>query len=119
MTEIEKAHIMWRRLADMINVIGTSDRAQIANAMHAMIGKAEKLEAVEAEFAAFKQEVSDVVVSLCNTVLWHGQHKAMRDMLTNRFILAKPDLLVEAWDMASQEYIFINGWNWSFEKKED
>lgn len=97
MTEIEKAHIMWRRLADMINVIGTSDRAQIAHAMHAMIGKAEKLEAAEAEFAAFKQEVSDAVEGLNTTIATNGYSMVKQKMWErlNSFVIAKPDPLVD------------------------
>ena len=44
---------------------------------------------------AFRQEVSDVVESLCNTVLMSHGHREMREMLSRRFIIPKPDPLVE------------------------
>ena len=46
---------------------------------------------------AFRQEVSDVVTSLCNTVLVGRDHSRMRDMLSHRFIIPapKPDPLVD------------------------
>ena len=44
---------------------------------------------------AFRQEVSDVVKSLCNTVLMSHGHHQLREMLSRRFIIAKPDPLVE------------------------
>lgn len=44
----------------------------------------------------FCEEVSDVVESLCNTVLMSHGHREMREMLARRFIIAKPDPLVEA-----------------------
>ena len=44
---------------------------------------------------AFRQEVSDAVESLCNTVLMSHGHREMREMLSRRFIIAKPDPLVE------------------------
>ena len=45
---------------------------------------------------AFRQEVSDAVESLCNTVLMSHLHRQLREMLSQRFIIAKPDPLVEA-----------------------
>lgn len=45
---------------------------------------------------AFRQEVSDAVESLCNTVFVYEEYLDMRDMLRRRFIIAKPDPLVEA-----------------------
>ena len=51
--------------------------------------------AIEAH-EAFRQEVSDAVESLCNTVLMSHGHREMREMLSRRFIIAKPDPLVEA-----------------------
>ena len=47
---------------------------------------------------AFRQEVSDVVKSLCNTVLMSQGHHQLREMLSRRFIIPKPDPLVEAWN---------------------
>ncbi len=44
---------------------------------------------------AFRQEVSDAVESLCNTVLMSHGHRQLREMLSRRFIIAKPDPLVE------------------------
>ena len=47
---------------------------------------------------AFKREVSDAVESLCNTVLMSHDHRQLREMLSHRFTIPKPDPdpLVEA-----------------------
>lgn len=45
---------------------------------------------------AFKREVSDAVESLCNTVLMSHGHRQLREMLSHRFTIPKPDPLVEA-----------------------
>lgn len=44
----------------------------------------------------FRQEVSDAVEGLCNTVFIYEEYLDMRDMLRRRFIITKPDPLVEA-----------------------
>ena len=53
---------------------------------------------------AFRQEVSDVVKSLCNTVLMSHGHHQLREMLSRRFIIAKPDPLVEAIQAADEAH---------------
>ena len=55
-------------------------------------------DAIKQELDGFRQEVSDVVTSLCNTVLVGRDHSRMRDMLSHRFIIPapEPDPLVEA-----------------------
>jgi hypothetical protein len=57
-----------------------------------------ELQGVKQELADFRQEVSDVVTSLCNTVLMRSDHNRMRDMLSRRFIIPapKPDPLLAA-----------------------
>ena len=54
---------------------------------------------------AFRQEVSDVVTSLCNTLLMGSDHSRMRDMLSHRFIIPapKPDPLVEVLNEAAKK----------------
>lgn len=52
-------------------------------------------EAIE-QHEAFRQEVSDAVESLCNTTFVYEEYLDMRDMLRRRFIITKPDPLVEA-----------------------
>lgn len=52
---------------------------------------------------AYKQEVSDAVESLCNTVLMSHGHRAVREMLSRRFIIAKTDPLVEVLQEISGE----------------
>jgi hypothetical protein len=54
---------------------------------------------------AFRQEVSDAVESLCNTVLMGHGHRQMREMLSRRFIIAKPDPLVEALKQLNMSYV--------------
>lgn len=51
-------------------------------------------EAIE-QHEAFRQEVSDAVESLCNTTFVYEEYLDMRDMLRRRFIITKPDPLVE------------------------
>ena len=45
---------------------------------------------------AFRQEVSNAVESLCNTTFAYERYIDMRDMLRRRFVISKPDPLVEA-----------------------
>ena len=47
-------------------------------------------DAIKQELDGFRQEVSDVVTSLCNTVLVGRDHSRMRDMLSHRFIIPAP-----------------------------
>ena len=56
---------------------------------------AEAADAIE-QHEAFRKDVSDAVESLCNTVLMSHGHRQLREMLSHRFIIAKPDPLVEA-----------------------
>jgi len=66
---------------------------KVDHAHHAYLCAALRLSVERHE--AFRQEVSDVVTSLCNTVLVGRDHSRMRDMLSHRFIIpAKPDPLV-------------------------
>ncbi len=65
------------------------DEAQYSTAIQALCRAIERNE-------AFRQEVSDAVESLCNTVLMSHGHREMREMLSRRFIIPKLDPLVEA-----------------------
>lgn len=86
MTEIEKAKAVWRICANPAIPLSGSDRAQIANSFKAMIELAEQAEG----FEAFKREVSDAAVEYNE----HGSPIAWTGF--DRFIIAKPDPLVEA-----------------------
>lgn len=58
----------------------------------------DQCEATEQELHDFRQEVSDTVVSLCNTTLAGHSHHRVREMLSRRFIIptVEPDPLVAA-----------------------
>ncbi len=62
---------------------------------------------------AFRQEVSDAVESLCNTVLMSHGHRQMREMLSRRFIIAKRDPLVEV--LADMGLKPKGGYDWASE----
>ena len=56
------------------------------------------------EFDDFRQEVSDVVTSLCNTLLMGSDHSQICEMLSRRFIIPKPTPdprreIAEAWGL--------------------
>lgn len=87
MTEIEKAKALWRLCGNMQLALSASDRVQIANSFKAMIEKAEQAEG----FETFKQEVSDAVEKLINSV---GHDDIALGRVTHYladFILPKPD----------------------------
>ena len=62
---------------------------KVDHAHHAYLCAALRLSVERHE--AFRQEVSGVVTSLCNTVLVGRDHSRMRDMLSHRFIIPAPE----------------------------
>ena len=86
MTEIEKAKAVWRICANLAIPLSGSDRARMRQLLR-MIEKAEQAEG----FEAFKREVSDAVEDYCGYVPPDSPSHPI-----TRFIIAKPDPLVEA-----------------------
>ena len=91
MTDIEKARSMWGLLANVGLPLDHSTRCQVANVFANLIEQHE----------AYKREVSDAVEELAVCVYDDSSSIVRRYM--GRFIIAKPDPLVEVISSALRE----------------
>lgn len=101
MTDDDKALVeRLREEADEWDEQKSHDEFDMRGMLHSAADRIEALSAdnerLFEQHEAFRQEVSDAVESLCNTVLMSHGHRQLREMLSHRFILPKPNPLVEA-----------------------
>lgn len=79
----------------LLNEVAIEECEEVNLAPHKSLCAALRLSVIEHEdteqaFSDFRQEVSDVVTSLCNTLLMGSDHSQICEMLSRRFIIPKP-----------------------------
>ena len=89
MTEIE------RKALELVNEVARSRQQVTWECIDREFCLEEALCRAIEQHEAFRQEVSDAVESLCNTTFVYEEYLDMRDMLRRRFIITKPDPLVD------------------------